>query len=113
MKPIGYVILQHAVRRDRPVKAYQRWAERIPAVYHEKILGSPLPAPNNGGDPHQLASLKHYRSLMPLAQDAHKPMFLLTAADGAIGGHAEAVSDCFRDFKQLALRIADSTGISR
>ena len=112
MRPIGYVILQHAVRRDRPVKAYQRWAERIPSVYHEKILGSPLPDPDNGDDPHQLASLKHYRSLMPLAQDAHKPMFLLTAADGAIGGHAEAVSDCFRDFKQLALRIAESIGIS-
>ncbi|HEY6321143.1 MAG TPA: ATP-binding protein [Thermoanaerobaculia bacterium] len=80
---------------------------------HAAILGSPLPVPDDVRDPHQLASLKHYRSLMPLAQDAHKPMFLLTAADGAIGGHAEAVADCYRDFKQLALRIADSIGISR
>jgi chromosome partitioning protein len=112
MKPIGYVILQHAVRRDRPVKAYQRWAERIPSVYHEKILEEAPQAVSTEPDPHQLASLKHYRSLMPLAQDAHKPMFLLTPADGAIGGHAEAVRDCFRDFKQLAIRIAEAAGIS-
>lgn len=113
MKPIGYVILQHAVRRDRPVKAYQRWAERIPSVYHEKILGNSLPTLGNGRDPHQLASLKHYRSLMPLAQAAHKPMFLLTPADGAIGGHAEAVNDCFGDFAELAVRIAKAIGLSR
>lgn len=112
MKPVGYVILQHAVRADRPVKAYQRWFERIPAVYHHEILGAaegfPLPDP----DPHQLATLKHYRSLMPLAQDARKPMFLLKPADGAIGGHSEAVQDCYRDFKTLALRIASACGIA-
>lgn len=111
MKPVGYVILQHAVRADRPVKAYQRWFERIPAVYHHEILGMaegfPLPNP----DPHQLATLKHYRSLMPLAQDARKPMFLLKPADGAIGGHSEAVLDCYRDFKALATKIAAACGI--
>ena len=111
MKPIGYVVLQYAVRMDRPVKAYQRWVERIPTVYHQSILGEPeahsLPDP----DTHRLATLKHYRSLMPLAQDARKPMFLLKPADGAIGGHTEAVQDCYRDFKQLAIRIAAACGI--
>lgn len=111
MCPIGYVILQHAVRMDRPVKAYQRWVERIPGVYHEKILGEPRGAPLPNPDPHQLATLKHYRSLMPLAQDARKPMFLLRPADGAIGSHAEAVQDCYRDFRDLALRIASACGI--
>lgn len=105
MKPAGYVILQHAVRADRPVKAYQRWADRIPASYHHEILGEaegvPIPAP----DPERLAVLRHYRSLMPLAHDARKPMFLLKAADGAIGSHAEAVSDCYRDFQALATKI--------
>lgn len=112
MRPVGYVILQHAVRVDRPVKAYQRWIQRIPEVYHREILrepeGTPLPDP----DPHQLASLKHYRSLMPLAQEARKPMFLLTPADGAIGGHGKAVLDCDRDFEALAIRIADACGIA-
>lgn len=111
MQPIGYVILQHAVRMDRPVKAYQRWVERIPGVYHEKILGEPRGVPLPSPDPHQLATLKHYRSLMPMAQDARKPMFLLRPADGAIGSHAEAVQACYRDFKELALRIASVCGI--
>ncbi len=30
MKPIGYVVMQHAVRLDRPIKAYARWMEAIP-----------------------------------------------------------------------------------
>lgn len=110
MNSIGYVILQHAVRMDRPVKAYQRWVERIPGVYHQEILhdqGNRLP----GMDPHELAVLKHYRSLMPLAQDARKPMFQLRPADGALGGHSEAVQDCYRDFKTLALRIAEAAGV--
>lgn len=111
MAPVGYVVLQHAVRMDRPVKAYQRWVERIPSVYHQEILGEPRDATIPERDPHELAVLKHYRSLMPLAQDARKPMFLLRPADGAIGGHSEAVQDCYRDFKTLALRIAGAAGI--
>jgi chromosome partitioning protein len=109
MTPAGYILMQHAVRLDRPVKAYDRWMARIPAVYREAVLaeheGKVVQAV--GDDPHCLAALKHYRSLMPLAQEAHKPMFLLKAADGAIGGHASAVQDCYRDFRKLARRIAD------
>lgn len=112
MQPIGYVVLQHAVRMDRPVKAYQRWVERIPRIYHESILREPPGAPVPDPDPQRLATLKHYRSLMPLAQDAHKPMFLLKPADGAIGSHSEAVLDCYRDFRKLAIRIAKQCGLS-
>lgn len=111
MRPVGYVILQHAVRMDRPVKAYQRWVERIPSIYHQSILGEPQGIVVPDPDPNRLATLKHYRSLMPLAQDARKPMFLLKPADGAIGSHAEAVQDCYRDFKQLALGIASAIGL--
>lgn len=42
---------------------------------------------------------------MPLAQDARKPMFLLRAADGAIGSHAAAVSNCYDDFASLAANL--------
>ena len=111
MAPLGYIILQHAVRMDRPVKAYQRWAARIPEVYWQNILGQPPGASVPEPDPHRLATLKHYRSLMPLAQDARKPMFLLKPADGALGGHAQAVMDCYQDFKRLALRIAEAAGL--
>lgn len=114
MTPAGYVVLQHAVRLDRPVKAYDRWMARIPGVYREAVLDeTPTNAPKRvDEDAHCLAALKHYRSLMPLAQEARKPMFFLRAADGAIGGHAQAVQDCFRDFRKLAKAIAKRCGIA-
>lgn len=113
MHPIGYVVMQHAVRLDRPVKAYARWMERIPGAYREAVLAeSPQPGITIHNDPHCLATLKHYRSLMPLAQEARKPMFALKPADGAIGGHVRAVQDCYADFRALARQIARRIGIS-
>ncbi len=112
MQPIGYIVLQHAVRMDRPVKAYDRWIARIPEEYREYVLQettSGSPAVIN--DPYCLALLKHYRSLMPLAQEAQKPMFYLKPADGAIGAHTQAVQGAFLDFRNLALAIAKKARI--
>ncbi|MDW8392575.1 MAG: hypothetical protein RMK84_20910, partial [Oscillochloridaceae bacterium] len=50
--------------------------------------------------------LKHYRSLMPMARQARKPVFALKPADGAIGAHGEAVRRAAEDFRNLAERIA-------
>ncbi len=112
MQPAGYVILQHAVRLDRPVKAYERWVSRIPEVYHSDVLKKPAKADlRPEDDPACLASLKHYRSLMPLAQDALKPMFHLKSADGALGAHLAAVQQCYRDFETLARKIAAVCGL--
>ena len=103
MDPIGYVVMQHAIRLDRPVKAYARWIDRIPSVYAQAVRGTDSQEGSTiDTDPNCLASLKHYRSLMPLAQEARKPMFALKPADGAIGGHTRAVSDCYADFQKLA-----------
>lgn len=113
MNPVGYVVLQHAVRLDRPVKAYQRWLDRVPSVYRKWVLNEAaqqLPS-SPKDDPHCLAELKHYRSLMPLAQTARKPMFLLTPADGAIGGHCKAARACHKDFSALAETLLERCGI--
>ena len=113
MRPIGYIVMQHAVRLDRPVKAYARWMGRIPDVYAESVMGEPSrPGRAIDSDPHRLATLKHFRSLMPLAREARKPMFRLKPADGAIGGHANAVADCRADFVFLARAVAERAGIS-
>lgn len=113
MVPGGYIVMQHAVRLDRPIKAYARWMDRIPETYRETVLAeSPGTGVTIANDPHCLATLKHFRSLMPLAQEARKPMFALKAADGAIGGHAKAVQDCDRDFRALAREIARRTGLA-
>ena len=113
MTPVGYVVLQHAVRQDRPVKAYQRWLDRVPSVYSQWVLAEAAePHPPAEDDPHCLATLKHYRSLMPLAQAVRKPMFSLTPADGAIGGHLQAARACHRDFSTLAETLAGRCGLS-
>ena len=47
-----------------------------------------------------------------MAQEARKPMFLLKPADGAIGGHQTAVSNCRDDFRNLTMRILGSIGVN-
>jgi hypothetical protein len=47
-----------------------------------------------------------------MAQQAHKPMFALKPADGAIGGHVAAVRDCYHAFDQLARRIAEECNLA-
>lgn len=110
MKPLGYVMMQHSVRRDRPVKAYQTWAARIPGSYRTDVLNE-APQATEGlrveNDDHCLAMLKHYRSLVPLAQDARKPIFHLKAADGALGAHPRYVEDARQHFSELAEEVVN------
>ncbi|MDP8242614.1 MAG: AAA family ATPase [Candidatus Hinthialibacter antarcticus] len=113
MKAIGYLCQQHSVRLDRPVKAYDKWVNRIPNVYREAVLKTK--ADSNiklEDDPYCLATIKHYRSLIPMAQERRKPIFNLTSAEGAIGSHANAVQDARKDFKQLAEKIAMQIGMA-
>ena len=111
VEPLGYVVMQHGSGTGPRHKAYQRWIERFPAEYRESVLGEPpgqfLTAAD---DPCCLAMLKHYRSLVPMALEARKPVFALKPADGAIGAHGEAVRHAYDDFLALARRIADRCG---
>ncbi|HKV39070.1 MAG TPA: AAA family ATPase, partial [Blastocatellia bacterium] len=112
MMPIGFVLLQPPVRMDRPVQAYDRWIGRIQEAYERAVLDGFTDAlPSIGNDPNCLALLRHYRSLMPLAQEAHKPIFHLKPADGAMGAHYQAVQRAYKDFRGLAVRIAERTGL--
>jgi cellulose biosynthesis protein BcsQ len=106
IEPLGYIVLQHSVRSDRPVKAYERWVKRIPQVYYEEVVGSGIPfILLDDPDKNCLGLVKHYRSLMPMSMEAHKPMFHLLPADGAIGAHYHAVQEADKNFKQLAKEI--------
>jgi len=114
MTPVGYIIMQHGMRDSRPVKAYQRWMDKIPPIYRSAVLNEALvdEMPPVLQDRDLLAHLKHFRSLMPLAMEANKPMFSLKPADGAIGAHVNAVNDCHRDFLKLATKLAASAGVA-
>jgi cellulose biosynthesis protein BcsQ len=106
MSPVGYVVMRHSVTAGRPVHALGRWMSRIPAEYRSYVLNEPDAVDDHvTTDPNCLAQLKDYRSLMPLAQEARKPMFLLRPADGAFGGHQQAVQSCYMDFKALTINI--------
>ena len=110
MAPVGYVVMQHAVRLDRPVQAYGKWMNRIPGEYATSILGSPAGsiAVGNG---EQIAQLKNFRSLMPMAQEARKPIFHLKPADGALGAHFTAASAAGKEFEVLARALLSRMGL--
>jgi len=106
MEPVGYVVLQHAMRLDRPVQAYGRWMDQIPGAFDHEIMRR-AGIRTSPDESLALATLKNYRSLMPLAMEARKPMFALRPADGALGAQQQAVSRCYEDFRSLALNIAE------
>lgn len=112
MQPIGYLCQQHSVRMNRPVKAYDKWINRIPQVYRDAVLNESSDTSfKPSDDPFCLATIKHYRSLIPMAQEHRKPIFNLTAADGAIASHANAVRDAKKDFRELAMTLAGRIGL--
>ena len=112
MRPAGYVLMQHAERLGRPTKAYAKWQSRLPLAYRDSVLGLKKDSKdeNNGNLIHRI---KHYRSLMPMAMEARKPMFHLSSADGAIGAHQGNVQQCYDEFHALVRTIAVQTGIEK
>jgi cellulose biosynthesis protein BcsQ len=107
MTSLGYIVQQHSVRLSRPVKAYDKWVNRMPVVYHDAVLQDSTTAANPSQDEECLATLKHFRSLIPMGQEARKPIFHLTSADGAIGSHAQAVQAAYNDFNLLAENLLE------
>ena len=80
----------------------------MPEEYRTSILNTASESQISvESDPHCLGVLKHYHSLLPMAREARKPMFLLKAADGAIGAHASSVQDAYEHFKTLAGKIQE------
>lgn len=104
-KPVGYIVMQYSAKESRPVKSYLRWANRIPSVFAEFVLGYQSGVKIVEEDTNCIALLKHYRSLAPMAMEAHKPIFLLKSSDGAIGAHTYAVQKSYEEFESLTKNI--------
>jgi len=114
MQPIGYVVQIHPVRLYRPLEPYERLISHIPSAYRQGVLTSQEIDNIPSGvvdDPNCLASFKYYPNLTGLAQEAHKPMFALKPADGAMGSYLQAVISVYQDFKKLATKIAQQINI--
>ena len=106
--PRGYIVQQHPARVDRPVKAYEQWASQIPSVFHTEVLDERSGSVDYSlaDDPYCLATIKHFASLVPFAQQARKPIFDLKQADGIGGGQIQAVARARAELVRLADRIA-------
>jgi hypothetical protein len=102
MAPLGYVI-QH---RGIAAREYQDCTNWAPGYYRKFVLDEPPP---NGlsvlDDACNLAVMRAYRSLLPMAQEAHKPLFHLKPADGAMGAFLQSAEDARKDFESLAKAI--------
>ena len=111
MYPLGYTVMRHGIRAGEMVKAYKRWFDKIPEVYQETVLSDKQPNKQKPIDPEKddncLALLKDYHSLMPMAQEKHKPIFLLTTQDDVFGGQLQNVHKCKENFEEFAHKILD------
>lgn len=106
VNPAGYIVMQYSAKESRPVKSYLKWANRIPKIFREYVLGSKNDEEVSiDDDINCIALLKHFRSLAPMSMEAHKPIFLLKPVDGAIGAHVYAVQKSYLDFKALTNSI--------
>ena len=74
MQPVGYILMRHSIRLDRPVKAFDRWMAKMPKVYLDSVLNqSSAHASSLDADPNCIAKLRDYRSLMPLRKRRVSP----------------------------------------
>ena len=112
MVPLGYVISRPAIYNGDKARHFRRWIDRVPGIFAGSVLGSdPSPALTVDDDPACLAWLKDYHSLMAMAHESRKPIFRLKPADGAIGGHQQAVLAAYKDYAALARTIASRAGV--
>lgn len=108
IKPAGYIVMQYSAKESRPVQSYLRWANRIPQVFRTYVLNENETLNYTvENDPYCIALLKHYRSLAPMSMEAHKPIFLLKPADGAIGAHLYAVKKSYEEFSCFTKNIIE------
>ncbi len=105
MKPMGYIIMQLMGQRRIPIEIYLKMSERIPAAYQQYVLDRKTVPKSGEDDPNHIGMVRHYCSLMPMAREAGKPIFLLRPSEGAIGAHAQAVSKYYMNFKRITETI--------
>lgn len=107
MKPLGYVVARHPMYQGRPLTSAQRWIDRMPTAFRPSFGLPEKAGPGVTSDMYCLAQLKDYRSLMLMAQEARRPMFLLKPADGAIGAFQRAVLEAYAEYRALAETVLE------
>jgi chromosome partitioning protein len=82
--------------------------EAIPTTFRADVLGHATgPAPTVEADPFCLATIRYFATLVPIAQQAGKPMFDLKQSYGIGGGQIQSVHRCRQVFEQLVKRLIE------
>ena len=71
IQPIGYAVQQHGILLERPIRAYDKWVNRMPEEYARNLLddnNGPYPETPEQDEKQALATVKHYRRLVPMAR---------------------------------------------
>lgn len=104
IKFLGYVEQQYITKTDngtkRAVRAYEKILKQIPMAMKEKVV-EPINSDRFDSVEYKLGAIPNYYSLIPMSQNAHKPLFLLQNIDGVVGAHYQKVNE----FKELMNKI--------
>lgn len=77
-RPLGYILQQHLARLGRPIRAYDKWIDRIPEAYAKTMTSrqeNGCFAATPSEDRNRLATVRRCRSLVPMAREARKLIF--------------------------------------
>lgn len=108
----GYVVQDRAYYYDRPADIPDRWRNRVQREYEHSIIHEPgVLEQGVSKSARPLASIRYHTGLLPLAEDAQKPMFRLTPADGVFDDQIKEVTSSYQDFENVARRVAERCGV--
>lgn len=97
---LGYVRMQRPARQRGSSSGPHYDHRRFEEAFLRDVVGDVSAA--DGSHSFDLGTMRHYPSLVSLAEDAGKPMFALKPSDGAIGAHGKAVVQCRNEVYALA-----------
>lgn len=108
----GYFVQDRAYYYDRPADLPDRWRDRVRREYERSIIHDPgVQEQGVSESARPLASIRYHTGLLPLAEDARKPMFRLTPADGVFDDQIREVTSSYQDFETVARRVAETCGV--
>jgi chromosome partitioning protein len=111
LAPLGYVVVRHPALVGEHVATSEHRLEQLPATYRRVFALPEEPDVDFMDDPLCLSELRDYPSLMMMARQARRPMFLLKPADGALGAHLAAVRAVYNDYRVLVVAICERIGL--
>ena len=105
---IGYVTQQYTSKTVEghkiPVKAYEEIIDDIPNAIEQHII-KPINSNIKQQLNYNLGSIPTFNSVIPMSQNAHKPIFSLSSKDGVVGSHFSKVAS----FKKIMSEISEHT----